>query len=141
VQTLEIKRRKKGDKADISILKQLISQMKRAAGIWDWLSSVKSKCYPITCKNPSPEVFQAIPRALSLMALANAQEFMVQCAVETGKPHELISKLCEGISLQLMEALQIAEMGLGAETWMLSHDIILYLDRRSRMYHGIALKY
>jgi len=134
-------REKRGDGDDLSTLKELISQLKRASGIWDWLSSAESKCYPVKCENKTPEVFQDIPRALSVMALANAQELMVQVAVQTKKSDKLIVKLAEGIAVQHMEVLHIAQKGLGTQANMLSHDISVYLDRRSKLYHGIALKY
>jgi len=140
IQTQEMKERR-GDGDDISTLKEIISQLKRAAGIWDWLSSVRSKCYPVTSQNKTPEVFQDIPRALSVMALANSQELMVQIAVQTKKSNKLVTKLAEGIAVQLLEALQIAKKGMGAQVNMLSHDILVYLDRRWKLYHGIALKY
>jgi len=140
IQTEEEKQRRDGGD-DIKILKELIDQLKLAAGIWEYLSSANSKCYPINCQNQTPEVFQDIPRALSLMALANAQEFMVQVAVETKKSNKIVAKLAEGVSIRLSEALQTARKGLGAKATMLSHDFVVYLDRRSKMYHGIALKY
>jgi len=131
----------RGGGDDLSTLKDIISELKQASGIWDWLSSVESKCYPVKCENKTPEVFQDIPRALSEMALANAQELMIQVAVQTKKSDKLVTKLAEGIAVQHMEALQIAQKGLGAQARMLSHDISVYLDRRSKLYHGIALKY
>jgi len=140
IQTEEEKERRGGGD-EISTLKELIAQLKQAAGIWDWLSSVGSKCYPIKCNNKTPEVFQETPKALAVMALANAQEFMVQVAVETKKSNTIVVKLAEGVSVQLLEALQILRKGLGKQSTLLSHDLIVYLDRRSKMYHGIALKY
>lgn len=140
IQTEEEKERRGGGD-EIDTLKRLIAQLKQAAGIWDYLSSVSSKCYPINCKNQTPEVFQETPRALSMMALANAQEFMVQVAVEKKKSNKIVAKLAEGVSVQLLEALKVLRQGLGNKANMVSHDFLVYLDRRSKMYHGIALKY
>lgn len=140
IQTEEMKERR-GSGDDLTVLKELITQLKRAAGIWEWISKFESKCYPINCKNHTPEVFQDIPKALSWMALANAQELMVQVAVMTGKSNKLVAKLSEGVSVWLLEALQLAKKELGTQASILSHDIVVYLDRRSKMYHGVALKY
>jgi len=140
IQTEEEKERRGGGD-DVATLKELMAQLKKAAGIWDFLSSANSKCYPIKCNNETPEVFQDTPRALSMMALANAQEFMVQVAVETKKSNNIVAKLAEGVSVQLLEALQVLKKGMGQQVSKVSHDFIVYLDRRSKMYHGIALKY
>jgi len=76
-----------------------------------------------------------------MMALANAQEFMVQVAVEKKKSNTLVAKLAEGVSVQLYDAYQALNKGLGNHVKVVSHDFLVYLDRRSKMYHGIALKY
>jgi len=130
--------RKGGD--DVDCLKSIMKKLQRAAGIWNYLSD-KAKCYPIRAQNMTPECFQDIPKAMATLALANAQEFMVQIAVEGKKSNQIVAKLAEGVSLQLTSALKTARTALGSKQVLLNPDIQVYLDLRASMYHAIALKY
>merc|ERR1712087_665494 len=80
--------------------------------------------------------------ALSSLAQINAQEVMVQLAVQTNKSPALTAKLSEGVSLRLKQANHKMKSSLsGAVYQAIKADLVLYLKIRSDLYHAIALKY
>ena len=76
------------------------------------------------------------------MASVNAQEFMVQLAVQTDKSPTIIAKLAMGVSERLGGLSKQLKGGLGGEQYMaVCQDLKWYLSKRSVLYRAISLKY
>jgi len=122
---------------------KIISQnLKKAASVWNF---VATKLYPVEVGKEFdviPETFRDVAQCLSTTAQVNAQEFMVQLAVQTGKSTTLTSKLSMGISKQLKEADARLISNLSPQIYnIILHDFRLYMKIRSDLYKAIAQKY
>ncbi|ETO16598.1 hypothetical protein RFI_20742 [Reticulomyxa filosa] len=76
------------------------------------------------------------------LALVNAQEFMVQLAVQTDKSSAVTAKLAQGIADKLDSLHKQLDSSLGnAHVDSISSDFRHYLRIRASLYKAIALKY
>jgi len=126
-------------------VKEISGFLKKAASLWSFAASLCPVLLVESGKNALgviPESNAAVLTALSSLALINAQEFMVQLAVQTNKSPALTAKLSEGVSDRLKQAnRQMKSSVSGAVYESIKTDFVLYLKIRSDLYHAIALKY
>ena len=126
-------------------VKEISKYLKEAASIWTYVTTLFPVLINENGKNAYdiiPESFQSVLSCLSLMALINSQEFMIQLAVQTNKSAILTSKLSMGVSSKLKQCNKLLNTNLSAAVYQsIKKDFILYLKIRSDLYHAIALKY
>jgi len=126
-------------------VKEISNFLKTAASLWAFAASLCPVLLVESGKNAFnviPESSASVLNALSSLALINAQEFMVQLAVQTNKSPALTAKLSEGVSERLKQANHKIKSSLsGAVYQSIKVDFVLYLKIRSDLYHAIALKY
>lgn len=126
-------------------VKEISGFLKMAASLWAFAASLCPVLLVESGKNALgviPESNAAVLGALSSLALINAQEFMVQLAVQTNKSPALTAKLAEGVSQQLKMANHKIKSSLSSAVYdSIKADFVLYLKIRSDLYHAIALKY
>jgi len=122
-------------------IKQISVHLKKAAAIWNYCAE---NLYPIEVTKEFqviPEVFRDMAAILSSLALTNAQEFMVQLAVQTDKSSAITAKLAQGVADKLASLDKQAEALLSSRVELLSSDFRKYLHIRSSLYKAIAYKY
>ena len=88
-----------------------------------------------------PESFESVISCLSTMSLINAQEFMIQLAVQTNKSPSLTAKLSSGVSMKLKQCQKLLYTNLSQQIYQSIKKDISYLKIRSDLYQSIALKY
>ena len=127
-------------------VKQISQYLKLSASIWLFVSE---NLFPVLINENGknaydviPESFQSVISCLSSMALINAQEFMIQLAVQTNKSPSLTSKLSMGVCKKLKQCNKLLNVNLSQQIYnSIKKDFILYLKIRSDLYQSIALKY
>jgi len=126
-------------------VKQITQFLKSSASIWSYTASLFPVLIVDKGKNAYdaiPESFECVASVLSNIALINAQEFMIQLAVQTNKSPSLTSKLSAGVAHQLKNCNKILSVNLSNVIYnSIKKDFILYLKIRSTLYRAIALKY
>eukprot|EP01084_Bolivina_argentea_P106282 190231_1 len=126
-------------------VKEISRYLKQAASIWAFTATL----YPVLIvengKNAYdviPETFECVISVLSTLALINAQEFMVQLAVQTNKSHSLTAKLSAGVGNKLKKCNSLLASNLSQNSYnSIKSDFVLYLKIRSDLYQAIASKY
>jgi len=126
-------------------VKEISKYLKSAGSIWKYVASLFPVLIQENGKNAYdviPESFECVVSALSDTALVNAQEFMIQLAVQTNKSPSLTSKLSMGVAARLKQCHQTLHTNLANPVYQsLRKDFLLYLKVRSDLYQAIALKY
>ena len=85
-------------------VKEITQFLKSSASIWAYTASLFPVLIVEKGKNAYdiiPESFECVVSVLSSIALINAQEFMIQLAVQTNKSPSLTCKLAMGVSKEL----------------------------------------
>jgi len=126
-------------------VKEISQFLKQSASIWSFTSTLFPVLINENGKNAYdviPESFECILSVLSTMSLINAQEFMIQLAVQTNKSPSLTSKLSSGVSNKLKQCNKLLTTNLSNLIYnSIKKDFILYLKIRSDLYQSISLKY
>lgn len=128
---------------DKSTVKEISVNLRKASAIWNYVSN---NCYPLIMNENAfaliPETFSHSASALSKIAATNAQEFMIQLAVQTSKSQRLTAKLSMGASDKFRECNKILSVNLSNVVYEdIRIDLRLYLSARSSLYRSIAFKY
>merc|ERR1719419_413579 len=126
-------------------VKAISQSLKMAASIWTFAASL-FPCLMVESGKKAlgiiPETFDCVITVLADVALVNAQEFMIQLAVQTNKSPALTAKLSAGVSSKLKQCNKTLSTSLSKEMYnSLRADFVLYLKIRSDLYQAIALKY
>jgi len=125
-----------------NMIKLITQNLKKAASIWNFAFT---ELYPVDITRAYdviPETYRDVAQYLSLVAQINAQEFMVQLAVQTGKSPLLTAKLAMGISKTLKDTDCRLMASVGERIYnTISFDFTLYMKIRSDLYKAIAHKY
>ena len=126
-------------------VKEISQYLKLSSSIWNYVSTLFPVIIIENGKNAYdviPESFECILKCLSTMSLINAQEFMIQLAVQTNKSPSLTAKLSMGVSSKLKQCQKLINTNLSNNIYNnIKKDFILYLKIRSDLYQSIALKY
>jgi len=126
-------------------VKAISQELKASASIWLFANSL----FPVLMVESGkkalgviPETFDCVLSVLADVALVNAQEFMIQLAVQTNKSPALTAKLSAGVSSKLKQCNKTLSTSISKEVYnSIRQDFILYLKIRSDLYQAIAFKY
>jgi len=126
-------------------VKAISQSLKMAASIWRFVASL-FPCLMVESGKKAlgiiPETFDCVLAVLADVALVNAQEFMIQLAVQTNKSPALTAKLSAGVSTKLKQCHKTLATSLSKEVFnAMKRDFVLYLAIRSDLYQAISLKY
>lgn len=126
---------------DIGGIQDIIRNLKKAAGIWKYISEALMPVHTESTYGKTVETNRESFVALCNLALSNAQEFTVQLAVQTGKSANVTSKLAQGVSKKCLDMRHALTQGLGPAVDTIHPDFKLYISVRAQLYQAIAQKY
>jgi hypothetical protein len=127
---------------DRDLSKEAVPWLRKASGIFQWMTSVLLPSLPSGDQARSPDTWPSVCVCLAALSLANAQELaLYQALFKMKSSHGTIVKLCLGACDKFKEALHAISKEPPAALVHVRPELQQYLALKAQYYEAVAYKF